>query len=102
MDIGNASEHPKENIKDKTSGGIRFFGAILRCLEVKDTRRHAVDEMSGSENGITPKIGRKRSGQHKGTCNFRKVAIFLFNKPILLGCKHKNFGEQFLYKIRTC
>ena len=46
--------------------------------------RHAVDEMSGNENGITPKIGRKRSGQHKETSNFQKVTIFSFDNPILL------------------
>ena len=44
-----------------------------------------VEEMSDGENGITPKIGRKRSGQHKGTSNFQKVTIFSFSNPILLG-----------------
>ena len=55
---------------------------------------HAVDEMSDNENDITPKIGKKRSGQYKGTSNFQKVMIIRSATPFCWGCKHKNFGDN--------
>ncbi|KAA0051399.1 hypothetical protein E6C27_scaffold55G001410 [Cucumis melo var. makuwa] len=63
IDIESAFKHPKG-----TSGMRRVKG-----------------QDSLSENDITPEIGRKRSGQHKGTSNFQKVTIFTFGNPILLG-----------------